>query len=205
MADRRRFLQVLAGSVIAAGVGCTGGASSSPDGGGTRDDGGPDASGDDAARPNDAGGGSDDASATGDAATAEDASAMDAASPPDAGGDTGPPCMPRGLNAGSPSTYAANGLYSVPRTAVIIGRDAGGLYAMTSLCTHLQCDLNAFGTFGPTGVHCGCHGSEFDLVGNATHGPASSPLRHYQLRLECDGSLRVDVATVVAQDVRLAI
>ena len=83
------------------------------------------------------------------------------------------------------------------------GRDAGGLYAMTSLCTHLQCDLNTLGTIGATGVRCGCHGSQFDLVGNVTGGPASSPLRHYRLTLECDGSLRVDVSMVVAQDARL--
>lgn len=198
MADRRRFLQVLAGSIVAAGMGCSGNAQ-----------GGRDASSRDGAA-GDGGGGDPDATGTVDASGADadlvdDASAADAASPNDAASapDTGPPCMPRGLNAGMASAYAAAGLYSVPRTSVMIGRDAGGLYAMTSLCTHLQCDLNTLGTIGATGVRCGCHGSQFDLVGNVTGGPASSPLRHYRLTLECDGSLRVDVSMLVAQDARL--
>lgn len=201
MADRRRFLKVLAGSIVAAGMGCSGNAQGARDGGTSSRDG---ASGDGGGSERDAASATDAAEDV-DAALAEDASAVDAASPVDAASapDTGPPCTPRGLNVGMASAYAAAGLYSVPRTSVMIGRDAGGLYAMTSLCTHMQCDLNTLGTIDATGVRCGCHGSQFDLVGNATRGPASSPLRHYRLTLECDGSLRADVSMVVAQDVRL--
>jgi nitrite reductase/ring-hydroxylating ferredoxin subunit len=86
---------------------------------------------------------------------------------------------------------------------VLIGRDANGLFAMTSLCTHQQCNLNSKGVLIATGIHCNCHGAEFDVVGNATKGPAASPLKHYQLTLECDGNLWVDKTKVVPQDQRI--
>ena len=104
-----------------------------------------------------------------------------------------------------PSTYATNGLHKVSGQTVLIGRDDGGLYALSALCTHQSCNLNTKGQIMADGIHCNCHGAEFDNLGNPTQGPASSPLKAYALALGCDGSLLVDKATVVPSSQRLAV
>jgi nitrite reductase/ring-hydroxylating ferredoxin subunit len=100
------------------------------------------------------------------------------------------------VKAGLPANYATDGLHKVSGTKVLIGRDAGGLYARSSLCTHKSCNLNTQGSIlANGGAHCGCHGAEFDANGKATKGPASGSLPSYKLTLECDGNLWVDPAT----------
>jgi Rieske Fe-S protein len=51
-------------------------------------------------------------------------------------------------------------------------------------CTHRGCDLN-YDSNGKKFV-CPCHGSEFDLSGVVTKGPASRPLNHYSAVLKDD-------------------
>jgi nitrite reductase/ring-hydroxylating ferredoxin subunit len=53
-------------------------------------------------------------------------------------------------------------------------RDAGGIYAMTAICTHQGCTL---GQGGPA-FACPCHGSQFDLAGAVAQGPAATGLAH---------------------------
>jgi Rieske Fe-S protein len=103
-----------------------------------------------------------------------------------------------------PSAYATDGLHKVSGTTVLIGRDAGGLFARSSLCTHNSCNLNSQGKLLPGGgMHCNCHGAEYDALGNVTQGPASNPLKSFQLTLECDGNLWVDKTKQVPADQRL--
>jgi nitrite reductase/ring-hydroxylating ferredoxin subunit len=103
-----------------------------------------------------------------------------------------------------PGNYTTNGLHKVTGTKVLLGKDAGGFYARSSLCTHQQCNLNTKGSIlSNGGAHCNCHGAEFDANGAATKGPAGSPLKSYKLTLECDGNLWVDTTTQVAADVRI--
>ena len=104
---------------------------------------------------------------------------------------------------GIPSDFASTGLHKVGSTTILIGRDNGGLYAMTSLCTHQLCNLNIKGVIMSGGIHCNCHGAEYDNNGTATKGPAVNPLKHYKLSLECDGNLWVDNTVVVPADQRL--
>jgi Rieske Fe-S protein len=104
---------------------------------------------------------------------------------------------------GTAASFPSTGLYKIAGTTFLIGRDAGGMYAMSSLCTHQQCNLNTKGAIFNGGIHCNCHGAEFDNNGAVTNGPAINPLKHYQLTLECDGNLWVDKAIVVASDQRL--
>jgi Rieske Fe-S protein len=89
------------------------------------------------------------------------------------------------------------------QTNVLLGRDANGLYAMSSLCTHEFCNLDQFGTILASGIQCDCHGSVYDSNGNNKSGPAPAPLVHYALALGCDGFLYVDTNTVVPPDTRL--
>ncbi len=64
-----------------------------------------------------------------------------------------------------------------------------GIFAMSSVCTHLGCmtryDLEK------NAISCPCHGSKFDAAGNVTAGPAPRALARKQVTLE-GGMLVVD-------------
>jgi Rieske Fe-S protein len=112
-----------------------------------------------------------------------------------------------------PSDYASDGLHIVAGSGVLVGRDSGGLYALTAVCTHQGCDMSSSDKYGPDGqlssndmtITCECHGSEFGATGAVAHGPAKTPLKAYALALGCDGFLYANKSDVVANTVRLAV
>lgn len=119
--------------------------------------------------------------------------------------------VPGAVGAGNTSEIGEGELKKVEGAQVILGRDAGGIYAMTSLCTHQSCDLTEEGgTFTEDfseiecGLPCG-HGSRFTRDGNIAAGPASSPLRHWRVTVGGDGAISVEIGTEVAQDERAAV
>jgi Rieske Fe-S protein len=81
---------------------------------------------------------------------------------------------------------------------VALGRDAGGVYAMSAVCTHAGCPTVVNGA----GLYCPCHGSIFDHDGNVTRGPARRALPHYQVDIAADGAITVQASMVVAADTR---
>lgn len=111
-------------------------------------------------------------------------------------GGTGP------VAAGNVSAVPVGYLGFVPGAAAILGRDTGGLYAMTAVCTHQQCDISQSGTATASGVQCNCHGARFSTTGTVVSGPAKSALEHYQVDLAADGTITVQVGTVVAAATR---
>jgi Rieske Fe-S protein len=197
MNERRRFLKVIGGSVIAIGAaplaeGCSGEGSDST-GGGAGGTGGM---------------GSATSSTTG--STTSSAGGVTSSSQ-SAGGATsssssGCP-LPPGVVAGAPDLYTTSGLHKVPGTKVLIGRDAAGLYALSSICTHKSCNLSTISgkILASGGIHCNCHGSEFDSIGNVTKvaptPPVPTPLPCYKLELGCDGQLYVDTMTSADRNV----
>lgn len=64
-------------------------------------------------------------------------------------------------------------VYKETRVAVI--REAGEIYALSLVCTHLGCSV----TVTPRELLCPCHGSVFDRRGNVVKGPADRPLMRY--------------------------
>jgi Rieske Fe-S protein len=80
---------------------------------------------------------------------------------------------------------------------VVVGRDAGGLYAMSSICTHQGCGMNIVGAVGKSSLHCPCHGSNFSATGAVTGGPARVPLQHFKLLVSASGDLAVCSDVVV--------
>ncbi len=94
------------------------------------------------------------------------------------------------------------GFIGVAKPGLLLGRDAGGLYAMTATCTHNQCDLTNYGSFSASGITCSCHGSMFSPTGEAVHGPAIGPLKHFQVSIAADGTWTIDAAKVVDAAVR---
>jgi cytochrome b6-f complex iron-sulfur subunit len=76
---------------------------------------------------------------------------------------------------------------------VVIFSDSDGIYAISSICTHLGC------TVAPVewGFQCPCHGSKFALDGKVIAGPAPRPLEWHEIRQLEDGTLAVDTAKAV--------
>ncbi len=111
-----------------------------------------------------------------------------------------PPSGP--LAAGNVKEIPVGHLAFVADQAAILGRDTGGLYAMTGICTHRQCSMFANGGIEADGVRCDCHQSRFDRAGAVRSGPAPQPLAHWLVDLSADGSVIVQCGTVVAPSAR---
>ncbi|MFT3765562.1 MAG: Rieske (2Fe-2S) protein [Minicystis sp.] len=192
MNERRRFLQVLGSTVVAASAGCGGNGGQGTGGNGGA--GGATGTGGD---------GTGGATSSSTASSTASSTSSTTSSTSSTSSSTGGACAPTGVNVGMPDKFASDGLHKVTGTKVLIGRDAGGLFARSALCTHQSCNLNTYGTLISTGIHCGCHGAEYDTTGNVTKPPATTALKSYKLTLECDGSLYVDTTTVVPATDRL--
>lgn len=107
--------------------------------------------------------------------------------------------------AGNVSALALGTLLAVPNAPAYVGRDAAGVYAMTSTCTHEGCDMVSQGQIEKNGVFCACHGSRFDLNGAVTRGPADAPLTHFAVDIDARGNMVVHGGTRVAASVRVMV
>ena len=145
--------------------------------------------------------------AGGDPTTTSDASSADASSSSGSGGagGSGGGLPPNYKVVGKVSDVMTGLLKPVSASSLLLGRDAGGLYAMSSLCTHKFCDMCIQGTISAAGVVCTCHNSKFDPNGEVTQGPALKPLDHYDCLVLDDGTIGVDKAKVVSADFRAPI
>jgi Rieske Fe-S protein len=71
-----------------------------------------------------------------------------------------------------PENLAEGAAYVPPGRSVAIFRDAAGVWAISTVCTHLGCIVKG----SATGFDCPCHGSRFDHAGAVVKGPAPAPL-----------------------------
>ena len=102
------------------------------------------------------------------------------------------------FRAGNVSEFPPGSVTRFDDGAFLVLHDAGGLYAMTAICTHQGCTVDVAQDTLP----CPCHGSVFDLDGNAVAGPAVAPLDNLQLTVESDGSVVVDSSVTVPPGTR---
>lgn len=114
-----------------------------------------------------------------------------------------PPSGP--VAAGNVSDLQVGTLRAVPNEALILGRDAGGLYAMSAACTHESCPVSVVGSTGHQQLSCPCHGSVFDANGAVTRGPAQTALPHYLVEVATDGSITVHGEMPVSAETRVQI
>jgi Rieske Fe-S protein len=99
-----------------------------------------------------------------------------------------------GASACPDSPGSAQGAYLV--------RDATGIYAISASCLHLGGRIQPNGG----GFACPCHGSQYNLGGTVTGGPApvGSVLSHYEVRESAPGAvLVIDTTKTVDASVRL--
>jgi len=71
-----------------------------------------------------------------------------------------------------PDSLAAGVPYVPPGRSVALFRDGEGVYAISTVCTHLGCIVKPTGE----GFECPCHGSRFAGTGSVVKGPAPRPL-----------------------------
>jgi cytochrome b6-f complex iron-sulfur subunit len=116
-----------------------------------------------------------------------------------------PPAPVGDIEAGTVSELPAGSLNIVGTEPVCIGRDGGGIYAMTLTCPHAGCDIGQTGSVSPQGLVCGCHGSRFDANGNVQSGPAVQPLDHFAVTVDGSGNLTIHGGEIVTASQRLAV
>src|SRR5258708_33863250 len=87
--------------------------------------------------------------------------------------------VPALVSAGNISGLPQGTVRAVSGFPVAIGRDAGGVYALSLLCTHAGCDIAQDGRVGAGAIEGFCHASIFSGTGAVLRGPASPPLTHF--------------------------
>ena len=76
------------------------------------------------------------------------------------------------------------------RFAVWLVRDPEGIYALSTVCTHLGCTPNWLEA--EQKFKCPCHGSGYYKTGVNFEGPTPRPLERYAISLADDGQILVD-------------
>lgn len=110
----------------------------------------------------------------------------------------GPACPAGVVETMEPAAFMTGKPAYFANANAFIVRDSGGLFAVTSICTHQGCTITA----ETSDFYCMCHGSEFSFTGSVLHGPAQSPLQHYALCLS-NGVVGIDTNSVVPSTQRL--
>ena len=105
----------------------------------------------------------------------------------------------RRFNIGPPSAYAPGSMTLLPNRRLYVINGADGFYCISSVCTHLGCNVKR----GGTGFECPCHGSQFDQNGRVVRGPAPQALPWYALSLSPRHQLVVDLDQRVNPEFRL--
>jgi Rieske Fe-S protein len=109
------------------------------------------------------------------------------------------------VGAGNVANVPVGALNAVGGEPVVLGRDSGGLYAMTNTCSHQGCDVEPVSSGGSAVLDCPCHGSQFDRNGAVIRGPASSPLVHFAVDLDASGNITIHGGTQVSASTRTAV
>lgn len=104
---------------------------------------------------------------------------------------------------GTPDDFPPDSATFLEESRMYVFRRPEGLFAISSICTHLGCNVRW--EEENDGFECPCHGSSFDKNGKNIAGPAPKPLRWLKLTLESDRKLVVNTRNEVDQDFRLQV
>jgi cytochrome b6-f complex iron-sulfur subunit len=104
---------------------------------------------------------------------------------------------------GAVTSFPVGSWRNVKAARVIVGRDARGIFAYTSVCTHSGCTVPAPASTA-AGSTCPCHGSRYNAEGMVTGGPAARSLSNYEV-IVCGGDVYLNMARTVAVGTRTAV
>ena len=99
------------------------------------------------------------------------------------------------------AAFKINTATSIVVASAFVCRDAGGLFALTSICPHQQCLVNPVNG-GAGGFLCPCHFSKFSATGALVQGPAARALDHMALCLDGTGNVALNTLQNVAANKR---
>jgi nitrite reductase/ring-hydroxylating ferredoxin subunit len=91
-----------------------------------------------------------------------------------------------------PETLPVGEAYVPPGRSVAVYKGADGIYAVSTICTHLGCVVKP----NPEGFECPCHGSRFLPDGAVSRGPAPQPLPWLKVSIS-GGALTIDEGATV--------
>jgi cytochrome b6-f complex iron-sulfur subunit len=97
-----------------------------------------------------------------------------------------------------PDTLAEGTAFLPAGRSVALFRDGQGVYAVSTICTHLGCIVRP----GPDGFECPCHGSRFALDGTVVKGPAPRALPWVKVS-GSGGTYSVDEEAVVPRGTKV--
>lgn len=100
-----------------------------------------------------------------------------------------------------PQGLAPNQPYLPPGRSVAVFRDEQGVYAVSTVCTHLGCIVKSENG----GFDCPCHGSRFAADGSVLKGPAPKALPWLSVSAAGADTFLIDEATTVPAGKRVAV
>lgn len=112
-------------------------------------------------------------------------------------------CPPNGVVTSNmqPNAFAMDTATLIVAARAFICRDAGGLFSVSNICTHMGQPVQALNN-GLDGLFCPSHSSSYSLNGDVTGGPAPSPLPHFGLCVDGKGNVAITTLTRVASNKR---
>jgi Rieske Fe-S protein len=105
----------------------------------------------------------------------------------------------RRFEIGPAASFPPESVTFLPDRRLFVFNGADGFYCISSVCTHLGCNVR----HASRGFECPCHGSQYDQNGSVISGPAPRALSWYAIRLSPRNELVVDLDDVVGPDFRL--
>lgn len=92
------------------------------------------------------------------------------------------------------------GTLSSAEAEVFVGRDAGGLFAFSQICTHVECVVNPPNALGI--IECPCHFSHYNRFGEIQPGSLGRrDLTHYVVTVQ-NGRIIVDTTQTTTTEAR---
>jgi nitrite reductase/ring-hydroxylating ferredoxin subunit len=105
----------------------------------------------------------------------------------------------RRFTIGDPSDFPIGTATFLPERRLFIFSGPEGLFCISSICTHLGCNVRHVGE----GFECPCHGSRYDENGRVISGPAPKALAWFALSFSARNELIVDLDRPVGPEFRL--
>jgi cytochrome b6-f complex iron-sulfur subunit len=109
---------------------------------------------------------------------------------------------PSRFAVGRPDDFPPGTATFLPEHRLFVFNGEAGFYAISSICTHLGCNVNHV---QGDGFACPCHGSRYDANGQVTRGPAPQSLEWFGLSLSPRGELVIDRERLVQPDYRFKV